>query len=64
VRGEFNRGLHGRHKYELVVSQYVIVECGLGDYEAAQKQLTLLAGIPVPENPQGLLKLRIFIKIC
>jgi hypothetical protein len=35
-----------RYNYELVVSQYVIDECRLGDLGAAQKRLDFLSGIP------------------
>jgi hypothetical protein len=38
------------HKYSLVVSQYVIDECSLGDPEAARKRLNFLEGIPVLEK--------------
>jgi hypothetical protein len=41
-----------RHNYELVVSQYVIDECSLGDREAAQKRLELISGIPVLETSE------------
>jgi hypothetical protein len=39
-----------REKYRLVISQYVIDECKLGDPEAAQKRLELIANIPVLEG--------------
>jgi hypothetical protein len=39
-----------RCNYELVVSQYVIDECSLGDSGAAQKRLDFLSGIPVLEK--------------
>jgi hypothetical protein len=39
-----------RDKYRLVVSQYVIDECKLGNPEAAQKRLALISNIPVLEE--------------
>ena len=39
-----------RAKYRLIVSQYVIDECKLGNPEAAQKRLALIANIPVLEE--------------
>ena len=39
-----------RCKYRLVVSQYVLNECKLGDSEAALKRLELIADIPVLEE--------------
>jgi hypothetical protein len=41
-----------RHNYELVVSQYVIDECSLGELEAAQKRLDFLSGIPILEKSE------------
>jgi hypothetical protein len=41
-----------RQNYELVVSQYVIDECSLGDPEAAQKRLDFLSGLPVLEKSE------------
>jgi len=41
-----------RDKYRLVVSQYVIEECKLGDPKAAQKRLELIANIPVLEGSE------------
>ena len=41
-----------RYNYELVVSQYVIDECSLGDLGAAQKRLDFLSG----EKPYELLQ--------
>jgi hypothetical protein len=46
-------GAGTRHNYELVVSQYVIDECSLGDQEAARKRLELISGIPVLEASGG-----------
>jgi hypothetical protein len=43
---------HERGKYRLVVSQYVINECQLGNPEAAQKRLSLIANIPVLEETE------------
>jgi hypothetical protein len=43
---------HERQNYEVVVSQYVIAECGLGDPEAAQKRLDFLSGLPVLEKSE------------
>ena len=39
-----------RENYRLVISQYVIDECKLGDIEAAQKRLEFIANIPVLEE--------------
>jgi len=39
-----------RAKYRLIVSQYVIDECKLGDPGAAQKRLSLITDIPVLEE--------------
>jgi len=36
-----------RHKYDFYISQYVIDECTLGDFGAAEKRLEILKGIPV-----------------
>jgi hypothetical protein len=41
---------HERKNYEVVVSQYVIDECSLGDSEAAKKRLEFLSGLPVLEK--------------
>jgi hypothetical protein len=41
-----------RAKYRLIVSQYVIDECKLGNPEAAQKRLALIANIPVLESSE------------
>jgi hypothetical protein len=43
---------HERQNYEVVVSQYVIDECSLGDPEAAQKRLDFLSGLPVLEKSE------------
>jgi hypothetical protein len=43
---------HERQNYEMVVSQYVIDECSLGDPEAAQKRLDFLSGLPVLEKSE------------
>ena len=40
-------------KYRLVISQYVINECKLGDPVAAQKRLELIANIPVLEETES-----------
>jgi hypothetical protein len=42
-----------RSKYDLVVSQYVIDECSLGDNEAAAKRMLFLKDIPIiPKSEQ------------
>ena len=41
-----------KDKYRLVVSQYVINECKLGDSEAARKRLELIVNIPVLEGSE------------
>ena len=41
-----------RDKYRLVISQYVIDECKLGNPEAAQKRLKLITNIPVLEESE------------
>ncbi len=42
-----------RHKYELIISQYVIDECSLGDKNAATRRLSLLKDIPIiPKSEQ------------
>jgi hypothetical protein len=42
-----------RHKYNLLISQFVIDECSGGDEEAAQKRLKFISGIEQLEIPQG-----------
>ena len=46
-----------REKYRLVISQYVIEECRLGDPEAAQKRLKFISNIPVLEESDTVSKL-------
>jgi predicted nucleic acid-binding protein len=46
-----------RHRYELVVSQYVIDECSLGDIEASKKRLEFLSDIPLLEKSEKIDKL-------
>jgi hypothetical protein len=41
-----------RDKYRLVVSQYVIDECKLGNLEASQKRLALITNIPVLDGSE------------
>ena len=48
-----------RVKYRLIVSQYVIDECKLGNPEAAQKRLELIANIPVLEESEEVNKLAV-----
>jgi hypothetical protein len=48
-----------RHNYELVVSQYVIDECSLGDQEAARKRLEFISGITVLETSEKVEKLAV-----
>jgi hypothetical protein len=42
-----------RHKYVLLISQFVIDECSGGDKKAAQKRLNFISGIEQLEIPQG-----------
>ena len=46
-----------KDKYRLVISQYVVSECKLGDSVAAQKRLAFIAGIPVLEGSDNVDKL-------
>jgi len=46
-----------RHKYNLLVSQFVIDECSRGNKEAAQKRLQFISGVEQLEIPQGVEKL-------
>jgi hypothetical protein len=48
---------HERQNYDLIVSQYVIDECSLGDPKAAQKRLDFLSGIPVLDKSENIEKL-------
>jgi hypothetical protein len=46
-----------RKNYKIVVSQYVLDECALGDKEASLKRLEFLSGIPVLEKSKNVDKL-------
>jgi len=46
-----------REKFKLVISQYVINECKLGDPEAAQKRLELIMNLPVLEETDAVKEL-------
>ncbi|MCL2101810.1 MAG: type II toxin-antitoxin system VapC family toxin [Fibromonadales bacterium] len=48
-----------KHKYNILISQFVIDECSGGDKEAAQKRLQFLSGIEQLEIPHGVEKLAI-----